>query len=487
MPKHVRSPVFAVTLLVLAEGCSRDRPTGGAAVTGAPSAAAAASAVVTRPDKPGLTEPTVRELVGKWAAAQSTNDFSAYQALYADRFTGVKRAGSLTVRLGRDDWMKDRKAMIAPGLVVEANDVAVAVTKDAATVHFVQHYKSPRFEDLGPKQLVVIATPSGPRIAREEMLSSAVQMQGLGRGLANRLHAAESGGVFLVSGLPTRAATGKLSIARPELLQVSEVDAAIDEAALTPEQRGFVGRAFTAYDAQGNACPAAVASLSLKALVTPHFGTVQSFGDSSEYPDPAVAARKKAEAYFDLAGGEGRYLFGRFAKPCPGARWAIEGTAVAVTSKASDADKSAATAAFHALPQYRSIAAEFTEEHPDKKGTPWETYDGEITFDVFRADKGPPLLVLGARGGSGCGDFWGAMTAVFDVRDPSHPVARGVADAAPSVPHLLAAVDLDADGELEFVSGPDGESAAYALLRPNKKGAYVRDTFFSTPFLDCPC
>jgi hypothetical protein len=133
------------------------------------------------------------------------------------------------------------------------------------------------------------------------------------------------------------------------------------------------------------------------------------------------------------------------------------------------------------------MAAEFTGEHPDKKGTPWETYDGEITFDVFHVEKGSPMLVLGARGGSGCGDFWGAMTAVFDVRDPSHPVARGVADASPSAPDLLAAVDLDADGELEFISGPEGESAAYALIRPGKKGAYVRDTFFSTPFLDCPC
>jgi hypothetical protein len=62
-----------------------------------------------------------------------------------------------------------------------------------------------------------------------------------------------------------------------------------------------------------------------------------------------------------------------------------------------------------------------------------------------------------------------------------------VTDASPSVPHLLAAVDLDGDGELEFISGPDGESSAYALIRPGKKGVYVRDTFFTTPFLDCPC
>jgi hypothetical protein len=488
MSTYVRWRVFAVTLLVLAQGCSRDRSSGGSATATAAASAAtgAPSGASTHTNRVGLTESTVRELVGKWAAAQSTNDFPAYDALYAERFTGVKRAGSLTVRLNRADWMKDRRTMIAPGLVVEASELTVAVTKDAATAHFVQHYKSPRFEDVGPKQLVVIATPAGARIAREEMLSSAIQMQGLGKGIADRLHAAESGGVFLVSRVPARAAAGKPTVAKPQFISVSEADAAVDQAALTPEQRALVGRTFTAYDAQGKACPATVEGLSLKAMVTPHFGLEQSFSDSSEYPDPVVLARKRAEAYFDLAGDEGRYLFGRFEKPCPGARWAIEGTGVTVVPKASDADKSAAITALHALPQYRTLAAEFAQQNPDKKGTPWETDDAEVTFDVFHTEKGS-VLVLGARGGSGCGGFWGSMTAVFDVRDPLHPVARGVSDASPSVPHLLAAVDLDADGELEFISGPDGETAAYALIRPGKKGVYVRDVFFSAPFLDCPC
>jgi hypothetical protein len=489
MTRFVRVTTLTVTLLATAEGCSRDRPNGnGSAATSAASVApAAASVAIPRARKPGLTEPGVRELVGKWTAAQSTNDFASYEALYADRFTGVKRAGSLTVRQGRDDWMKDRKAMIAPGLVVEANDVSVAVTKDAATVSFVQHYKSPRFEDVGLKQLVVIATPVGPRIAREEMLSSAIQMQGLGRKLSGRLHVAQSGGVFLTPGVPANAVKGRLSLAKPDIVPVQEVDSAVDEAALSPDQRGFVGRTFTAYDAQGKACSTTVQSLSVKALVTPHFGTVQSFDDRSEYPDPAVAAQKRAETYFDLAGDAGRYLFGTFATPCPGARWSIEGTGVAVTPKGSGGDEQASITALHTVPQYRAIAADFAREHPERKGEVWEKYDGEVTFGVFRPEKGSPLLVLGARGGSGCGDFWGSMTAVFDVTHPAQPVSRGVADASPSVPNLLAAVDLDADGELEFISGPDGESADFALIRPGKKGVYVRDTFFTTPFLDCPC
>jgi hypothetical protein len=72
------------------------------------------------------------------------------------------------------------------------------------------------------------------------------------------------------------------------------------------------------------------------------------------------------------------------------------------------------------------------------------------------------------------------------VQDPSHPAFRGVANESPSVPHLLAGVDLDADGELELISGPDGEDESFALLRPAKSG-YVREVFFAAPYLDCPC
>src|SRR5262249_59943264 len=142
--------------------------------------------------------------------AQSSADFAGYDALYAERFTGVKRAGRYVATYGRKVWMADRKTMIRPGLVVEANAVKVSLAAGGARVLFLQHYKSPKFEDVGPKQLVVIQTPSGPKIAREEMLSSrvtgAAQDGGVGR--SAQVYAAESSGAFLTAGFAVGAARG---------------------------------------------------------------------------------------------------------------------------------------------------------------------------------------------------------------------------------------------------------------------------------------
>ena len=73
MSKLGRLPVVTIILLAVGEGCSRERASGnGVAAASTPSVAtAAASAATERVEKPALTEPGVRELVGKWAAAQS--------------------------------------------------------------------------------------------------------------------------------------------------------------------------------------------------------------------------------------------------------------------------------------------------------------------------------------------------------------------------------------------------------------------------------
>src|SRR5262249_27020631 len=55
--------------------------------------------------------PEVRALVDAWLAAQNRGDFAAYEKLYAQKFTGVRRSGTRTVSLDRAGWMRDRKRM----------------------------------------------------------------------------------------------------------------------------------------------------------------------------------------------------------------------------------------------------------------------------------------------------------------------------------------------------------------------------------------
>jgi hypothetical protein len=267
--------------------------------------------------------------------------------------------------------------------------------------------------------------------------------------------------------------------------------AVANDAALTAEQRAFIGKAFTAYDATGKPCPAVVKSLSVRALVIPHFSVGMSFDDRETYPDPAAAQKAKPEIFYDLAGAEGRYLFGHFESPCPGTRWAVEGSAIAVVPKSeSPKEHPAALAAFRALPAYGKVQAELASKHPEEKARPWEAYDdGYSGFDVFRPEKGAPLVVVSAIGGSGCSDFYASVSAIFDTSDAARPASRGVmGDASTTTAlRLLAAVDLDGNGEFEFVTGPDSDSERFALIRPSGKGSYVREEFFFVPNLDCPC
>lgn len=430
-------------------------------------------------------------MVQAWTDAQSSNDFESYERLYADRFTGVKRAGTFTARLDRKAWMADRKTMIAPGLVVEARDPAVDVTDAIATVRFTQHYKSAHFEDVGPKQLVVIATLAGPRIAREEMLSSSIQMQGMGKPLSARLHAADSRGVFLVVEATDDAGKGSPRVVTPEYLDgVQEADRDVDPKALTDQQRAYEGRSFTVYDAAGNACPVVVKGFTMKSLLVAHFGVLQSFEDKTQYPDPVALAKKKAETYVELSGPNGRYLYGRFETPCKGARWAVEGSAIAVTPavEATPAERDAALFALRATKPSAALQAEFVKDHPEKKSSPWYAYDGNVTVAAFRPPQGASTLIVGAHGGAGCNDFYGSLMAVFDAADAAHPSLRGTVNDSPSFPRLLAAVDLDGDGDVEFIAGPTDETSAFDLIRRrSKSGPYVRERFFEVPFLDCPC
>src|SRR5688572_22534650 len=50
----------------------------------------------------------IRTALDRWVQAQNEGNFAGYRALYATRFTGVKRAGDRVFRMGRDEWLKDR-------------------------------------------------------------------------------------------------------------------------------------------------------------------------------------------------------------------------------------------------------------------------------------------------------------------------------------------------------------------------------------------
>ena len=119
-----------------------------AAVASAPSRdgdrAGARSPLAARADTgAGDLAPEVHALVDAWLAAQNNGDFAAYEKLYADKFTGVRRSGARTVSLDRAGWMRDRERMFQKPMKVSASDLRSPPRRPRARVTFVQEFESP--------------------------------------------------------------------------------------------------------------------------------------------------------------------------------------------------------------------------------------------------------------------------------------------------------------------------------------------------------
>ncbi len=113
-------------------------------------------------------------LVIRWLVAQNEGNFAAYQALYAQSFTGTKRVGKQAKTFDRAGWLKDRKAMFKNKMKVTATPLAVSRDGAALVVIVLQRFEQGSFADVGEKRLVIDLRPAAGPILSEEMLASRV-------------------------------------------------------------------------------------------------------------------------------------------------------------------------------------------------------------------------------------------------------------------------------------------------------------------------
>jgi ketosteroid isomerase-like protein len=164
-------------LLLLASGCKDEAKTPPAAVN-APAVARetappARVAPAPRADAPDQADRKDAEaLLAAWLAAQNRGDYPAYQALYADRFTGVRRSGVKIRRFDRAGWMADRTRMFKKPMVVAAEALVVIAHGAQTHLFFTQTFEQGTYKDTGRKWMALERTAGGMRIAREEMLDS---------------------------------------------------------------------------------------------------------------------------------------------------------------------------------------------------------------------------------------------------------------------------------------------------------------------------
>jgi len=111
----------------------------------------------------------------QWLESQNSQDFAAYERLFAEDFYGVKRVGDKTKEFDRKGWLFDRKGMFTHHFAVTATKREVAATEKSVTITFTQDWTSRSYADSGKKEIVVERRDGKPLITREVMLSSSVE------------------------------------------------------------------------------------------------------------------------------------------------------------------------------------------------------------------------------------------------------------------------------------------------------------------------
>jgi len=412
----------------------------------------------------------VTALVDRWKAAQNQGDFAAYQGLYARRMTGVKRVGARVFRFDRAGWMADRGRMFKKKMEVATDKVEIKTTGPSALVRLEQTFKQGSFQDVGPKELVVVREGSDLRIAREEMMASTVvagPAAAAAGGLAD-FYFVLDGEVLLDDGGGASEKGKPALLAEPGSASF-RARADVDRSSLEPPLAALVGKKLTLYGPDGKSCQTGLDRLSLVAGLTPHFGTAAVW--RGEDGSPPLS---EAEIAGEVWSGGRTVLVGRPAA-CKGlfAR-ASSAPVVAFVPVQDKTLSSRAQAAFRKLPEWAATQKSFV----DTGGTgSWD--EGEVPIEILlyrHPQSGKTWAVVHASGGNFCSEFGAEMTAIFE-QVGSGWKNRGAANLEPFTP--AAAVDLDGDGEPEFVEG-------LRLIGDTGDGwGTLRE--FAYPDHDCPC
>lgn len=439
----------------------------------APAVVASVPAVVA--SVPALDEAAESAFVKRWEAAQNEHDYEAYQALYAARFTGVKRVGGYTKRFDRAAWLLDRKPMLKPGVSVVVSEQKISGAPGAVRVIFLQEFSAPGFRDKGQKELFLTRSAAGFAISREEMLES--QVAGADGAVKSSVLGYHRDGPVLEAGIVAASLKGAPRLLSRGAKDAFDVAVSVASNEVGEASRAWLGREVTVYGTDGAQCKGTVKGFEVRVKAEPHFGMRQAW--DGEDGQPKASTTQIATQIWQMARDEERFVVGVLDHDCQGT-WAA-GQALTWTAPATLAPsmRAAAVKAFQALPQYRELQARFAKESGDSTHA-WETVDGELVVSQVGS-----WLVVSARSGAGCDSFAGTLTGIWQA-DGEKLGFRGLVDTVSDVLRVHGAVDDNADGVLELLAGPSDFDDQVSIVRVAGKG-FQRRALFKTSFWDCGC
>jgi ketosteroid isomerase-like protein len=431
----------------------------------------------------GLDKERARELLESWLAAQNAGDFDAYQALYGERFEGVKRSAERTYRYDREQWLEDRQRMFSRPMQVSAEEVRVSSASEAAVIFFEQHWSSATYSDVGPKQLVLVEVAGELRIGREEMLSSRI----LGHGeltappLSSFMLVIDAGSPHLLFSSEVDEGLGRGPLTLASRSRPAAATRSVDPARLDESMRTLIGERVEVFGARGAVCTATVGPPVIVHRVVPHFGTVQHW-DGDLGGSPSSDAQIAADVW--ELGASGALLAAPLeGEECERPLWARVAAEhhpkVFTPSLAEGGEQIRALSAFRSQPAHREIQADFRSYGAGHSG-PWDSH-GTATPTVVRwiePGSGREIVTVTARAGAGCADFFGRMWSLFEKVDGD--LVPRTDPSAPGAYEPRTIIDLDDDGMVEILI-EDG------LLRAGAEGGFTRVIDVTPPYLDCDC
>ncbi|MCP4872911.1 MAG: nuclear transport factor 2 family protein [Proteobacteria bacterium] len=483
--------LLATALLLTACPAEEPAPASAPAPT-ADSSGAKGAAKPTAKAAPMIEASAVQTALDGWLAAQNGGDFDAYAGAYADKFFGIKRSGPRTSQYVRAGWLEDRKRMFRKPMVVQADQVKIGTARAAATVTFVQTWSSGTYKDVGPKQLVLVPTAAGLKIAREEMLRSTLlgdsPRAGGDLGFAQVETIDGDLMIHLSESLDEDVATGVLFLASTDPAVVKRI---IDASKLGTERAGLVGTKVSLYDGTGRVCDATIADFHGVTRFYAHFGMLDVWNGAAREWDPDLRQPTEVEIAEEIWSMSSPGLWARVTpardQVCDGALWGRSGALAPPKLWSQDTTMASAlkptvSKALAELPAWKEQQRSFAD---DGGSGPWTT---DLTIKAFtdRAS-GSTYVAASAADGDGCGAFYGEIWAVWEVTAGGTLTLR--TDGASPGPLFFpdSAFDLNGDHVPELFGRDVPWNVPANTLVEFEGGQFRPARSTAMPSFDCPC